>query len=157
MKTKEHKELSEAKILSKIKGKTLLVYWELLKTQQPIGVRDLQRNLNFSSPSVAAYHLNKLLDLQVAIKNGDGSYQVKKKVPLTELANFLMFRLANRVILLPRYVFYLSFFILLSMGYFFFFFTPPLTTASFFVFIFSLSTISFSLYETVKVYQDKPW
>ena len=43
-----------------IHGTTLKVYKFLLKHNQAIGVRELQRSLEFSSPSVAAHHLNKL-------------------------------------------------------------------------------------------------
>ena len=148
---------SDDELISKMKGKTLLIYWTLLKKQKSIGVRELQRTLDLSSPSVASYHLEKLLYMGVVQKNKDGSYILSRKVPLTELTHFIMFRLSNRIILLPRFIFYLTFFILTSLGYWFFFFKPPLNTASFFVLIFSISSIGVSLFETIKQYKDRPW
>jgi len=52
-----------------LKGKTLKVYWYML--QQPsrsVGVREIQRALRFSSPSVALHHLEKLEDLGLVQK-----------------------------------------------------------------------------------------
>ncbi|NIM45531.1 MAG: hypothetical protein GTN80_07805, partial [Nitrososphaeria archaeon] len=49
------------KFESELKGKTLLVYWYLIKERgDSVGVREIQRALKFSSPSVASYHLEKL-------------------------------------------------------------------------------------------------
>ena len=42
-------------IESELKGKTLLVYMHILKNPgDPVGVREVQRELGFSSPSVPA-------------------------------------------------------------------------------------------------------
>lgn len=51
---------SKNHIEAKLKGKTLLVYWYLLKHgSSPLGVRHIQRELGFSSPSIASHHLEK--------------------------------------------------------------------------------------------------
>lgn len=56
--------MDDAHIESELKGKTLLVYMHILKAgHETVGVREVQRTLGFSSPSVAAYHLQKLQDL----------------------------------------------------------------------------------------------
>jgi len=54
--------LSEDEVIAaELKGKTLLVYMYLLRSTEPtVGVREVQRSLGFSSPSVSSYHLNKL-------------------------------------------------------------------------------------------------
>ncbi len=44
-----------------LKGTTLKVYRFLFKSGRPASIRDVQRGLNLSSPSVAEYHLKKLL------------------------------------------------------------------------------------------------
>lgn len=44
-----------------LKGTTLRVYRYLFKLGQPASIRDIQRGLNLSAPSVAEYHVNKLL------------------------------------------------------------------------------------------------
>ena len=46
----------DAVIEAELKGKTLLVYMYLIKSKDPaVGVREVQRALGFSSPSVS-YH-----------------------------------------------------------------------------------------------------
>jgi len=44
-----------------LKGTTLRVYRLLYRTGAPMGIRDVQRGLELSSPSVAEYHLKKLV------------------------------------------------------------------------------------------------
>ena len=54
---------------TKLKGTTLRVYWALLRSGKPTTIRRLQRSLGFSSPSVASYHLEKLMDMDLVKKN----------------------------------------------------------------------------------------
>jgi len=90
-------------IESQLKGKTLLVYWFMLRTPaSAVGVREIQRNLEFSSPSVAAYHLDKLLDLGLVEKTLTGEYLLKEEVKVGVLRLFTRF---GRF-LIPRYLFY---------------------------------------------------
>jgi DNA-binding transcriptional ArsR family regulator len=83
-----------------LKGTTLEVYRFLLKSSKPVGIRELQRALNLSSPSVANYHLSKLEDVGL-LKKQDGAYTVCK------------YLLENSVkisrFLIPRYFFYTIF------------------------------------------------
>jgi DNA-binding transcriptional ArsR family regulator len=83
-----------------LKGTTLEVYRFLLKSSKPVGIRELQRALNLSSPSVANYHLSKLEDVGL-LKKKDGAYTVCK------------YLLENSVkisrFLIPRYFFYTIF------------------------------------------------
>ena len=44
-----------------LRGKTLEVYRYLLKSKNPVGIREVQRSLDLSTPSLASYHLNKNL------------------------------------------------------------------------------------------------
>lgn len=88
---------------SMLKGKTLVVYWYLL--QQPthtVGVREVQRALSFSSPSVALHHLEKLQDLGLIQKKVTGEYILQEEVKVGILTFF------TRVgrYLVPRYLFY---------------------------------------------------
>ena len=53
------------KVERELKGKTLQVYVYMLKKKEPVGIREIQRDLNFSSPSVANYHIEKLVSLSV--------------------------------------------------------------------------------------------
>jgi hypothetical protein len=89
-------------IESELKGKTLLVYMHMLKQPgEPVGVREVQRELGFSSPSVSSYHLNKLQDLGL-VENEYGDYKLVTDVKVGVLKHFI--NLGG--VLLPRYLFY---------------------------------------------------
>jgi hypothetical protein len=88
---------------SELKGKTLLVYWYLLESStHSAGVREVQRALKFSSPSIAVHHLQKLQDLGLVEKKGTGEYVLEETVKVGIL------RLFTRVgrFMVPRYLFY---------------------------------------------------
>ncbi len=80
-----------------LKGTTLEVYRFLLKSNKPVGARELQRALNLSSPSLAAYHLTKLEEIGLA-KNENGEFVVSK--------NLLEDCIKINRFLIPRYLFY---------------------------------------------------
>lgn len=68
-------EISQKEIEVKdLKGTTLKVYYLLAERQEPLGPREVQRALNLSSPSLALYHLNRLVDARLVIKSPDGKY-----------------------------------------------------------------------------------
>jgi DNA-binding transcriptional ArsR family regulator len=83
-----------------LKGTTFEVYRFLLKNGKPVGIRELQRALNLSSPSVATYHLSKLEDAGL-IRRKDGNYVVAKYLldHSVKVSHFLI----------PRYFFYAFF------------------------------------------------
>ena len=92
-----------AQIESELKGKTLLVYWHMLKTPtSKTGVREIQRTLGFSSPSVASHHLEKLISLGLVDKTMTGEYFLTQEVKVGLLKFFT--RLGK--FLIPRYLFY---------------------------------------------------
>lgn len=98
--------LNEEEIVSKLKGNTLRVYWGLLSSDDGVvGVRELQRDLGFSSPALAAYHLNKLVDFGLAV-NERGDYRLVREVKVGVLKQYI--KLGS--FLLPRYVLYASMF-----------------------------------------------
>ncbi|MDI6691068.1 MAG: hypothetical protein QME50_04260 [Candidatus Bathyarchaeota archaeon] len=96
-------EIDSAVLESALKGKTLLVYWYLL--QQPthtVGIRQVQRALGFSSPSIAVHHLGKLEDLRLVRKKTTGEYVLEEEVKVGILRFFT--RMGR--FLVPRYLFY---------------------------------------------------
>ena len=106
-------DMKDPDLESKLQGKTLQVYWFLLKERGgPVGVRRVQRSLGFSSPSVAAYHLEKLVDLGL-VEKLHGDYVLKKGVKVGAMANFI---LLGRF-LLPRHLFYAVFFTSMLITY----------------------------------------
>lgn len=96
-----------------LKGKTLQVYLYLLKRDEPVGVRDIQRDLNFSSPSVASYHLEKLMALNLVAKDEYGRYYITRKAEIGLLESFV--RVLGYTI--PRLTFFAIFFTTLLVTY----------------------------------------
>lgn len=70
--------LNDEKERVEISGNTLLVYFYLLKKRQGCGVREIQRALGFSSSSTAHYHLEKLADKGVLLKDSYGNYKINE-------------------------------------------------------------------------------
>ncbi|MDI9577636.1 MAG: hypothetical protein QM398_05840 [Thermoproteota archaeon] len=80
-----------------LKGTTLEIYRFMLKIGRPVGVREVQRGLNLSSPSIAVYHLSKLED--ACLVKRQGSDYVINKVLLQNSVRIGRF-------LFPKYLFY---------------------------------------------------
>jgi DNA-binding transcriptional ArsR family regulator len=142
----------EERILSELKGNTLLVYWYLLKKRHSsAGVREVQRVLGFSSPSSANYQLEKLRKLGLVSKDQAGNYQVCQVVKTGVISTFIF--LGGHAF--PKYLIY------------------ALTTSMMILVFIALSLSSFSLitvaallpgtlatiifwYETLKVWRNRP-
>ena len=142
--------LDDEKIGSELKGNTLRVYWALLNSRDGVmGVRQLQRQLGFSSPTLAAYHLNKLENLELVVKER-GDYRLVREVKVGVLKQFIKLG----TFLLPRYIFYATFFTMLLI-----FLLTQLREISFCsVFALMLGILSTVIlwYETIRVWIQKP-
>mgnify|MGYP001104890124 FL=1 len=89
-------------IEAELKGKTLLVYMYILRSKEPlVGVREVQRALGFSSPSVSSYHLNKLQELGL-VESERGDYRIVREVKVGVLRQFV----SLGGVMLPRFLFY---------------------------------------------------
>lgn len=99
------KGVDEKKLESELKGNTLRVYWMMMQSGGKVGIREVQRVLGFSSPTLAAYHLDKLVDLGL-VKKKHGEYYLAKTVRVGVLKQFMKFG----TFLLPRYILYATFF-----------------------------------------------
>ena len=96
----------DSKLEYALRGKAWKVYWLLLKTGRPMSVRQVQRALRFSSPSVAQHHLEQLRSLGLVQKKDAGSvYFLVNEVKIGVLRHFI--KLGK--LLLPRYFFYAVF------------------------------------------------
>ncbi|MHA1745428.1 MAG: hypothetical protein ACTSWW_05480 [Promethearchaeota archaeon] len=102
---------SREEVVKRLNGRTLMIYFVLLNKGQ-IGVRELQRHLNLSSPSVARYHLEKLSELFL-VENRNGRYFLIKKADLPVLTSWIL--IGAR--LLPKVLFAAVFFTILFLGY----------------------------------------
>lgn len=98
-----------------LKGKTLQVYLYMLKRKEPVGVREIQRDLKFSSSSVANYHLEKLVALSLVSQDEYGRYYLTQKAQVSVLDAFV--NIAGRTI--PRMSFSAAFFTTLLIAYIF--------------------------------------
>lgn len=102
-----------SRVERELKGKTLQVYVYMLKKKEPIGVRELQRDLNFSSPSVANYHLEKLIGLNLVSQDEYGRYYLSQKAQVSVLESFV--NVGGRTV--PRMSFFAAFFTTLLIAY----------------------------------------
>jgi DNA-binding Lrp family transcriptional regulator len=135
------KAMSEQKEV--LRGLTLKVYKFVLRSDRPVGIREVQRALNLSSPTLALYHINKLEEAGLIKKEMNG-YTADRVI----LENLIRFRR----ILIPRNFFYMIF-LVTSLIMLAVFLRPPIITREY---VFSLAVIGIaaaaSVYETVKVF-----
>ena len=138
---------------SELKGKTLLVYWYMLRTPtSDVGVREIQRALRFSSPSIAAHHLEKLMALGLVDKKGTGEYYLTQEIKIGLLKFFT--RLGRYMI--PRYLFYSVFFSTMLIVYVVLYGrTGSLHNIAALVFGSAATIILW--FETIRIWREKPF
>jgi DNA-binding transcriptional ArsR family regulator len=89
--------------LEDLRGKTLKVYRHVLKVGKPIRLVDVQRDLGFSSASLAQYHLKKLEEMGLVREDQEGYvidrvafqqvFRVRRRLIPFQLAYVLFFSL----------------------------------------------------------------
>jgi len=119
-------------IESKLTGKTLKVYWYLLRNLGGARLRDIQRNTNLSTPSLASYHLEKLKDLDLVEADSHGSFYPKRIIKVGVLKLFM----GQGRLMVPRYLFYAIFYVSVLLG-------------TMIVFPFTFGPLSFLLYSVL--------
>jgi hypothetical protein len=142
-----------AVIESQLKGKTLLVYWYLLRSPSSrVGVREIQRSLGFSSPSVAAHHLEKLLSLGLVEKSMTGEYFLVQEVKVGLLRFFT--RLGR--FLVPRYLFY-SIWVSVMFVIYLVLYGPSFCIHNLAAIILGSVACFILWFETVRLWREKPF
>jgi len=145
----------EAKLEYALRGKAWKVYWFLLKTGQPMSVREVQRALHFSSPSVAHHHLEQLRELGLVQKQDtSGHYLLINEVKIGVLRHFV--KLGR--LLFPRYFFYAVFSTVFYSMYILFLmpsFTP--TRENLFILLFGAAVSAIFWYEAIRVWSMRPF
>jgi len=142
--------MDEGHVASELKGNTLRVYWCLLKSSESFaGPRQIQRKLSFSSPALAAYHLDKLVELGL-VEKVSGEYRLIKVVNVGVLKQFMKFK----GFIVPRHVLYATMFTTLLA--FYFSQLREINFYSIFALIFGLLSTTILWYETVSVWRSKP-
>lgn len=137
-------------IYSQLRGNTFRVYWHLLQSpDETVRVRETQRQLGFSSPALAVYHLDKLVDLGLVEKK-HGEYHLLKKVDVGILRQFI--RLG--AFILPRHMLYATLFSTLLI-----FYSTQVRTLNFysvFAWIFGVLGTGIMWFETFRTWRRRP-
>jgi hypothetical protein len=149
---KVDEQLESDEIDKLLKGRTMSVY-ALLLTREKIGVRDVQRELGFSSPSLALHHLMKLSELGLVDKNPHGEYYVIKTVRAGSLSLFV--KIGKR--LLPRFLFLATLFTAMLILYILFFMSWPPKGHDIMYLTLSLIAIGLAVYESRKLWLLRPF
>jgi len=133
-----------------LRGKTLQVYLYLLRHGKAVGVREIQKELGFSSPSVAFHHLDKLINLGIIERDEYERYVLVKKVDSGILHSFV--NIAG--LTLPRLGFYAAFFSTIAVAYLL---TTPLGLLDLYALIGTLGGTCVFWYEAWRVWRRKPF
>lgn len=107
-------ENQNSEIQRKLQGRTLKVYVYLQKKKDPSGIREIQRDLALSSPSVADYQIEKLVEMGLAARDSYGRAYLTKHVKVKALQSYVNVGQFT----VPRLAFYASIFTAISVFYF---------------------------------------
>ena len=136
-----------------LRGKAWKVYWLLLKNGYPMSVREVQRALHFSSPSVANHHLEQLRELGLVEKQDiGGHYFLVSQVKIGVLRHFV--KLGK--LLFPRYFFYAVFSTTLLVTYLLFL-MQGFTRENLFILSFGTIVSVIFWYEAVRIWSLRPF
>jgi hypothetical protein len=97
----------------RLAGRTLQVYLYLQKKKEASGIREVQRDLGLSSPSVAEYQVEKLVEMGIAGRDSYGRVFVTRKVKVKAMSSYVNFGRFT----VPRVAFYASVFTAITAVY----------------------------------------
>jgi predicted DNA-binding transcriptional regulator len=141
-------DVKKLPIEDQLKGKTLQVYMYMVKRKEPVGVREVQRDLGFSSPSVANYHIDKLVELALVSQDEYGRYYVVQKVQVGVLQAFV--NIGGLAV--PRLSFFAAFFTTMLLAYV----ALNLENLNIYAIGFALAGAAAFWFETVRVWIKRP-
>jgi DNA-binding transcriptional ArsR family regulator len=148
LKAEEENDLEYA-----LRGKAWKVYWFLLKTGAPVSVREVQRALHFSSPSVANHHLEQLRELGLVQKQEvGGHYYLVSEVKIGVLRHYV--KLGK--LLFPRYFFYAVFSTTFYVA-FLLFLLQGFTRENLFIIAFGAVVCVIFWYEALRMWSLRPY
>ena len=144
---------SETDIEYALRGKAWKVYWYLLKNGKPVSVREVQRALRFSSPSIANHHLEQLRELGLVQKQEvGGHYVLVSEVKIGVVRHFV--KLGK--LLFPRYFFYALFSTVFYVAYLLVLF-DGFTRDNLFIVSFGAIVCAIFWYEAYRVWGMRPF
>jgi DNA-binding transcriptional ArsR family regulator len=130
-----------------IRGNTVRVYLFVLRNG-PCELRAVQHALKLSTPSLASYHLSRLMQAGVVSRTEDGKYMVVRDISADLLDGYVKF--GKRII--PQ-LFFLTLIFTAILGYYIsLVWRLPLDTDDVVTIIYSLSIVLL-WYETIKVWR----
>ena len=136
-----------------LRGKAWKVYWFLLKNGNPVGVREVQRALHFSSPSIAFHHLEQLRELGLVQKQDvGGRYVLVSEVKIGVIRHFV--KLGK--LLFPRFFFYALFSTVFYVAYLLVLF-DGFTRDNLFIVSFGAIVCAIFWYEAYRVWAMRPF
>jgi len=130
-----------------IKGNTIRVYLFVLKNG-PCELREVQRALKLSTPSLAFYHLSRLVQAGVVSRTEDGRFIVVTDISADLLDGYVKF---GRQII-PQFFFLTLIFTAILAYYVYLVWRLPLETDDIVTIVYSLSIILL-WYETIKIWR----
>jgi DNA-binding transcriptional ArsR family regulator len=144
---------SETELEYALRGKAWKVYWYLLKNGNPAGIREVQRALHFSSPSIAFHHLEQLRELGLVEKQEiGGHYVLVGEVKIGVLRHYV--KLGK--LLFPRYFFY-ALFSTLFFGLYLLLMVHSFTRDNLFIIAFGTIICTVFWYEAYRVWGMRPF
>ena len=147
------REYDETDFEYKLRGKAWKVYWLLLRSGREMSVREIEKALHFSSPSVAFHHLEQLCQLGLVEKQKTGgNYCLVSEVKIGVLRHFV--KLGR--LMFPRYFFYAVF----SSAFYIAYLTllmKNITSESLFVISFGAIISIIFWYEAIRFWRLKPF
>ena len=146
-------EPTDAELAELIKGKTLSVYWYMLRHPNPLTAREIQRGAELSSPSLSMHHLERLRQYGLVDKDVHGQYTVKRDVRIGILNQFM----GRGRIMVPRFLFYATFYTSLTAALVSLLFWLNTDWYSIVLLALLLSVCAILWYEALKVWREQPF
>jgi len=146
-------EPTDAELAELIKGKTLSVYWYMLRHPNPLTAREIQRGAELSSPSLSMHHLERLRQYGLVDKDVHGQYTVKRDVRIGILNQFM----GRGRIMVPRFLFYATFYTSLTAALISLLFWLNTDWYSIVLLALLLSVCAILWYEALKVWREQPF
>ena len=136
-----------------IKGKTLSVYWYMLRHPEPLTAREIQRGAELSSPSLSMHHLERLRQYGLVNKDVHGQYTITRDVRIGILNQFM----GRGRIMVPRFLFYATFFTSLTAALGSLVFWLVIDWYSIVLLTLLVSACAILWYEALKVWREQPF
>lgn len=106
-------EIQNGELERKLQGRTLRVYLYLQRKKAPSGIREVQRDLGLSSPSVADYQIEKLVAMGLAARDEYGRVYIVRQVRVKALQSYV----SLGQFMVPRLAFYATIFSAVTVLY----------------------------------------